>query len=223
MNKNAVLKKTGKFAASATLYVFITICILGVLMILTGKTQGDDALTLFGKQMRIVVSDSMAECDATDVSKFDIKDIPIKSMVFIDAVPSDEKEAEKWYSELEVGDVLTFKYRYTEHLTITHRITNIEKKPGGGYLIDLKGDNKNSNSDTMEQTIDTSVDNPDPFNYVIGKVIGQNYPFGVFVTSLKSPVGIVCIIIIPSLIILILEIFKIIKILDKSTMTTWTE
>lgn len=129
-------------------------------------------------------------------------------MVFIETVPTEEKAATEWYGKLKAGDVLTFKYVYARQETITHRITEITEKPAGGYVIKLEGDNKNSDTETLAQTIDTSLaDSP---NYVVGKVTGQSYVLGLLITALKSPVGLVCIVIVPCSIIVIFEIVRIV-------------
>lgn len=206
MGKTQALRKAAKVLANILLYAFMAICIFGVILTITAKKDEDGTATILGKQIRYVLSPSMEECDATDVTKYDIKDIPTGSMVFIDVVPEDEAEAEKWYADLEIGDVLTFKYVYVKQETITHRITDIQQKDGG-YIIMLEGDNKNSDSGTLTQTIDTSQKNSP--NYVIGKVTGQSYLFGLFIGALKAPIGIICIVILPSLAILIFEVIKI--------------
>ena len=212
MENKALAKKILNIVGNVLLYLFIGICIFGVVLTITSKKDADGTATIFGRQMRVVVSASMEKCDATDVSGFEIKDIPLGSMVFIEVVPEDEAEAKKWYSELKVGDVLTFKYVYTRQETITHRITNIVENENGGYTITLLGDNRDDEMGGIAQTIDTSkTDSPD---YVIGKVTGQSKALGFFISTLKSPVGIVFIVIIPALIIMILEIFKIDKIVN---------
>ena len=212
MKNNATVKKVLNIVGNVLLYIFIAICLIGVILTITSKKDADGTATIFGRQMRIVLSPSMEKCDETDVSGFKIKDIPVKSMVFIEVVPEDEGEAEEWYSELQVGDVLTFKYVYTRQETITHRITSIEKKDDGGYIIELEGDNKADESATLTQVIDTSLTNSP--EYVIGKVTGQNYLLGLFVSLLRSPAGLILIVILPSLIIMALEIVKVVKILN---------
>ncbi len=192
-------------------YLFFAVCLAALILSVSSKKNSDGAISIFSHQARIVLSDSMAKCDKTDVSGFEIKHISVKSMLFIELVPSDEAEAERWYSELKVGDVLTFRYLYVTQETITHRITDI-KKTDSGYIIKLEGDNKSSNADTLTQTIDTSnVNSP---NYVIGKVVGQSYPLGLLVTALKSPVGIVSVIIVPCAVIAIFEIIKLTSIIS---------
>ena len=163
--------------------------------------------------MRVVTSDSMAKCEYTDVSAFEIKDIPINSMIFVQVVPDDPAEADEWYKSLKVGDVLTFRYVYTKQVTITHRISSITEKQSGGYIIELVGDNKNSEDGQLTQTIDTSI--PYSTNYVIGKVTGQSYVFGVVMSFLRQPVGMVLVIIVPCVIIMMIEILKVIKILGE--------
>ena len=46
-------------------------------------------------------------------------------------MPQDEGQKEKWFDNLQIGDVLTFKYVYTRQETITHRIVALEEKEGG--------------------------------------------------------------------------------------------
>ena len=160
--------------------------------------------------MRVVTSDSMAECELTNVSDYEIKDIPLGSMVFIQLVPEDKAEADEWYRSLKVGDVLTFKYVYSTQVTITHRIVSIDEKETGGFLIELAGDNKNSENSQLYQVIDTSL--AGSTNYVIGKVTGQSLAFGSVVSALKEPLVIVFVIIVPCVAIVLYEIIKLVRV-----------
>ena len=213
MTKSRKLKKLAKAIADVLVYVFIIIAMLSVTLTLVSSRSSDGAVTVFGKQMRIVLSESMERNEQTDVSAFEIKNIPIRSVVFIDTVPKDMSEAEKWYDTLKVGDVLTIKYVYVRQETITHRITKIEEKPGGGSYVTLEGDNKAADADTLVQVIDTTETNSP--NYIVGRVTGFSLPLGFAITALKSPAGIICIIIIPALIILVTEIFRIARLLSE--------
>lgn len=210
MGKHAKTIKVFKIIGDVVLYLFLAICIFGVIVTVVSKKDADGTATIFGYQVRFVQSASMEKCDETDVSGYKIKDIPVKSAVFIQTVPDSPEKAEKWYASLKPGDVLTFKYVYVRQETITHRIVNITPKAdASGYLIELEGDNKSSDSSTLSQTIDTSlVDSP---NYVIGKVTGVSYAVGLFVYALKTPVGIICIVILPCLIIIVLEVIRIVN------------
>ncbi len=212
--KGTKLRKAASILLSVLTYLFFAVCVLSLMLSVLAKRDVDGAVSIGGWQMRVVVSDSMASCPETDVSGYSIGSIPIRSMVFIELVPTDEKEANDWYASLRVGDVLTFRYVYVTQETITHRITSITPKESGGYIIELEGDNKASDADTLSQTIDTSLtDSP---NYVIGRVTSQSYPLGFLVTALKSPVGIVCIVIIPCVIIAIFEIFRLVGALTEN-------
>ncbi len=195
-------------------YLFFALCLVALILSVAAKKDADGAVSLWGKQMRVVVSDSMAACPDTDVSDHEIKDIPIRSMIFIDLVPKDAAEAEAWYADLKAGDVLTFRYVYVSQETITHRIIEITPKETGGYMITLEGDNKASDSNTLTQTIDTSLE--DSPNYVIGKVTAQNYWLGLLVATVKNPIGIVCIVIIPCVIIAVFEIFRLVGALTEN-------
>ena len=209
MDQNKKLKTVLNIISNVVLYCFIFVCLVGVILTITAKKDADGTATVLGTQIRTVISPSMEKCELTDVSGYKIKDIPVNSLVFIQVVPTDADKAADWYDDLKVGDVLTFKYVYTRQETITHRITAIKEKPTGGYIIELEGDNKNSDNKTLTQVIDTSIaDSP---NYVIGKVTGQSYLIGLFITALKSPLGLIFIVIVPSLIIMTLEIIKIIR------------
>lgn len=207
MNKKDI-KKTGAIILQILLYIFLALSFFAVILTVSGKRDADGTAELFGYQMRIISSDSMAKCEQTDVSDYKIKSLPLRSMVFVKLMPKDKEKAEEWYSGLKVGDVLTFKYVYTQQVTITHRISSITPKEGGGYLIELRGDNKASDSELMSQVIDTSEsDSP---NYVIGKVVGSSVAIGFLLSLLKSTAGIVFLIIIPCFIIILLEILKIV-------------
>ena len=198
-----------KILGNVLLYVILVIALFAVVLSVATKKDADGAATVFGKQLRIVRSDSMEKCEETDVSGFEIKDLPVKTLLVIDVVPTDAEEAKEWYKAVKVGDVLTFRYQYTEQVTITHRVTKITEKEGG-YIIELAGDNKAS-EDTLTQVIDTS--DTESYNYVIGKVVWANFPLGWLVYALKTPTVIVCAIIIPCLIVIVLEIVKIVNVL----------
>lgn len=211
--KNETLKKALKIAGDVVLYLIIALAMFVLVVSVTAKKDSDGTATVFGRQLRFVQSDSMAECETTDVSAYKIKSIPVKSCVFIEVVPENEQEKAAWYADLRVGDVLTFKYVYTKQETITHRIVQIEQNESGGYTITLEGDNKNADSELLSQTIDTSLfDSP---NYIIGKVTGQSYLLGLLVYAFKTPVGIVCLIIVPCLIIIAFEIMRLVRVFGK--------
>lgn len=202
-------KKIGSVAANVLLVIFLVLCVFSVMVTLLSKRDADGATTLWGHQMRIIISESMAKCDATDVSDFKIKSIPLRSMIFIELVPEDPQEADEWYADLKEGDVLTFRYYYTSQETITHRIISIQPVASGGYKIELMGDNQLAGTQQGIQTIYTA--DTDSFNYVLGKVTGQSYPLGFLISLLKEPVGIVLIIIVPCAIIILLQVLKLVS------------
>ena len=212
-DKKAIVKKVLKITGNVLVYLLMAIAMFVLVISITSKKDSDGTATVFGYQLRFVQSDSMEECELTDVSKFEIKSIRVKSCVFVDVAPESEEEKAEWYKSLKVGDVLTFKYVYSRQETITHRIVDIEEKQTGGYIITLEGDNKNAETQLLQQTIDTSLE--DSPNYIIGKVTGQSYLLGVLVYAFKTPIGIVCLIIIPCLIIIAFEIIRLVKVFGK--------
>lgn len=225
MIKNQTVKKVFKVISNVVMYFFIVLCVLLVIFSITGK-KTNGAINVFGHQMRVVVSRSMEKCDQTydDISKYTIKDIPLKSMVFIETAPKDEEDFDKWCDNLLVGDVITFQYgEYGPGLPITHRIKEIKEDGDGGYIITLQGDNKPtleqeggaSAADVGTQTLYTSKQfNSTNYNYIVGKVTGQSYVLGVLVTAVSQPLGIVLIVIVPCLVIAVLEIIKIVGVVN---------
>lgn len=210
IGKKDVVKKTLKIVGDVLLFIIIALALFVLVVSITSKKDSDGTATVFGRQLRFVQSSSMEQCAETDVSGYEIKSIPVKSCVFIEVVPENEAQKAEWYKSLKAGDVLTIKYVYTKQETITHRIVKIQEKETGGYIITLEGDNKGSDSRLLTQMIDTSLqDSP---NYVVGKVTGQSYLLGLLVYALKTPVGIVCIVIIPSVIVLIFEVLRLVKV-----------
>ena len=219
MSKN-LIKHNGKTIGKVlnviltiALYLIICIALFVLIISIVSKKDSDGTATVFGYQIRFVKTNSMEECALTDVSKYDVKSIKVKSCIFIEVLPQAEEEKALWYKNLKVGDVLTFKYVYTKQETITHRIVDIKEKESGGYIITLEGDNKNAETNLLQQTIDTSLE--DSPNYVIGKVTGQSYVLGVLVYALKTPIGIVFLIIIPCFVIITFEILKLVNIFSK--------
>lgn len=206
-------KRVLKIIGNVIIYTFFALCVLLLVLSVASKRSNDGAVTMFGREMRIVLTESMAKSDK-DVSMYKVKSIPKNSMVFIEKIPEDEKEADKWYSKLKEGDVLTFMYfEFGEDRTqtpITHRIVEIREEPEGGYYIKLEGDNGNSEN-RGAQVIYTSEDHPkhNPIHYVVGKVTGQSRVLGFVVSSLKQPLGIALIIIVPCAIIIIMESIRI--------------
>ncbi len=207
------LSKIFSIIGNVVFFIIVILALFTLIITITSKKDDDGTATVFGYQLRFVRSDSMNECEFTDVSEFDIKSIPIKSCVFIEVAPEDDQEKENWYKALSIGDVLTFKYVYTKQETITHRITDIKEKESGGFIITLEGDNKDYDTNLLTQIIDTSIEESP--NYVIGKVVGQSYFLGLLVHALKSTIGIISLIIVPCLAIMIYEIIKIVKLLSK--------
>ena len=242
------VKKIFNVIGNIVTYLFIAICVLAVIATISAKKSPDGGMNMFGYQMRVVVSQSMEWPQGTTFEKLGleteedskikslndlaIKAIPLRSMVFVSVVPQEKQQADLWYSNLRVGDVLTFQYGEYGKINgqlpiITHRITKIQALTTGGYRIELKGDNKGLTTETQTSTADTSTQviytSDGGVNYVIGKVVGQSKFLGVtfnLITTIVNyklsgiPIGMVCIVIIPCTIIIILEIIKIVSVVN---------
>lgn len=203
-----IAKKVANIVLDVVVVAVLLLALFTMIVTVNAKKSKDGTATIFGYQLRFVQSGSMEKCAYTDVSKYKIKSIKVKSCVFIKTAPTDVEKIKEWYKTLKVGDVLTFQYKGE---IITHRIVKIEKKENGnGYIITLKGDYKSSKeNEPAEQVIDTEDDTPATVNYIIGKVTGQSYLLGLCVYILKKPVGIVCVIIVPCLLMIVIQIFRI--------------
>ena len=216
--KQKVLKAL-QIAGDVLFCLIIAFALFVLIISVSAKRDADGTANVFGYQLRFVRSGSMEKCDRTDVSGYKIKSIPVKSCVFIKKAPApdDQQALNEWCSALSVGDVLTFQYsKYgatnIQDKVITHRIVKIEPKEGG-YIITLEGDNKNDTGSVGQQVIDTTK--ADGLDYIIGKVEGQSYFLGLCVYALKSPIGLIFIIIVPCMIIIAYEVIKIITVLNK--------
>lgn len=207
------LKKAGAIVCTVFIYAFFALCLFLLLITILGKKNVDGGAQLFGYQMRVVVSPSMEKCAETDVSGYKIKDIPVKSMVFVKVAPEDAAGRKAFYDSLTVGDVLTFRYVSTKYETVTHRVVSLTEKEGG-YIVTLAGDNRNAGSAVVTQTIDTTVN--DGVNYIIGRVTGQSRALGWLVTAVKSPTGMLFMIIVPCSVIVVFEIAHIVGLVHSS-------
>lgn len=161
--------------------------------------------------VKVVISGSM---DGEPRDQYEIKTIPLESMVFIHKVPSDGKES--FYSSLKVGDVLTFDYRHPvsgESMVVTHRIISITKS-NGIYTYTLKGDSiaDDPTNGSIQTVTSASGD-------VIGKVVGVSHPLGALVVFLSTGTGKLCLIVVPCIILIISEAGSIIRTLRKGDST----
>ena len=169
-----------------TLFVSILTVISTAMIIITiiSPKGVDGASQIFGYELRVIETNSMEECDATDVSGYEIGSLRKNTMIAVALVPDREDEARDWYSNVKVGDVLTVRYTYNRQVTITHRVTSIEEKAdGSGFIIHLQGDNVASDASQLTQVIDTSE--IEGRNYVIGKVVWDSYGIGFVVGGLQ--------------------------------------
>lgn len=210
-----IAKKVANIVLDVVVVAVLLLALFTIVVTINAKkSQDKDASSIFGYQLRFVQSGSMGKCAYTDVSKYKVKSIKVKSCVFIKTAPTDVEKIKEWYKTLKVGDVLTFQYKGE---IITHRIVKIEEKEtGNGYIITLKGDYKSSkDNEPAEQVIDTEVDTPATTTYIIGKVTGQSYLLGLCVYVLKKPVGIVCVVIVPCLLMIVIQIFRIVNVLGE--------
>lgn len=216
--KKDKLKTVLRIIGDVLLGILLVFAAFVLIVTITAKKDKDGTSNVFGYKLYFVKSESMEKCEYVDVSEFKIKSIPTKSCVFVSVVPDDDAELKEWYKTIKVGDVLTFRYSETGNpadvKTITHRVCEIEAK-GDGFLIHLRGDNRNSLDGVLEQIIDTTDDRGVTYNYIIGRVTGQSYLLGLMVYAFRQPVGIIFLIIVPCLIIIAFQVMRIVKVVNE--------
>lgn len=139
-----IAKKVANIVLDVVVVAVLLLALFTIVVTINAKkSQDKDASSIFGYQLRFVQSGSMEKCAYTDVSKYKVKSIKVKSCVFIKTAPTSEKEINEWYKTLKVGDVLTFQYNREsaankdnydgDSKIITHRVIKIEKrKPATG-------------------------------------------------------------------------------------------
>ena len=192
-------------------YCFIFLAAIFTILTINMKGNTKEGMNLFGHQMLVVETESMEANPLVDVDDFEIGSIKKNSMVFVELV--DEKDPYKFYENIVVNDVVTFRYMIgNRQETITHRVIERESIEGG-FIFTLRGDNINEDGTTSCQIINTTE--TDSFNYIIGEVKSVSYVLGVIVTILKSDVGLICVIIIPCIILIIGEVIKIVGEVNK--------
>ena len=178
-------------------------------------SQNGNSLDFSETDYKIVVSGSM---DGEPRDQYEIKTIPVKSLVFIHKVPSGD--ADGFYGSLEVGDVLTFDYIHPvskENMVVTHRIISITEN-AGVYTYTCKGDSIADDPTNGSVQIVTSSSGD-----VIGKVVGVSPTLGSLVVFLSTGTGKLCLIIVPCLILILSEAGNIIRILRKGDEPVPTE
>ena len=160
------------------------------------RITNNESINIFDYQLYKVLSGSM---ENTDINlDYPIKNIERNSLIVVKKIDQ--------FNELKIGDVITFKYVVADNQeTITHRIIDIKAKDNG-YLITTKGDNVPSGNVEIIDTNETYTS----FNYIIGKVVWKNKFLGNLLTIISNRIGILCLIIIPSMVLLLVEIKKIV-------------
>ena len=109
--------------------------------------------------------------------------------------------------DLKKGDIVTFNstdYRYSGVL-VTHRIFDIEKTSSGEYLFTTKGDNNNTQDSSRIS-----------FDEIYGRVLFRIPKIGYIQYYLSSVLGWVAIIIVPAVMIIGYDIYKLVKTIKSS-------
>lgn len=193
------LKITGNVIFYVVLAFFLVLAGFSITSRVTNGRIGDS-------QYLVVISGSM---DGEKQEEYDIKTIPVKSLIKVDLVK--EGNEEDFYSNLKKGDVLTFNYVSLNNTTITHRIIEDPiKQADGVYKYILKGDAVEGDSDIQTLYSDGRT------GEILGKVSFVSLPLGQIYFFMSSKVGTLVLVILPSSAICIFEIAKIIYLVSEN-------
>ena len=107
---------------------------------------------------------------------------------------------------VEIGDIITFSStdRYYSGLTVTHRVVGKQLSTDGEYIYRTKGDNN-----SLEDTALVNLDN------IYGKVLFKIPKAGYVKNFISSPFGFVSSIIIPVVVIIFYEIYRVKKVIKE--------
>lgn len=181
-----LIKRIYHFIMSIILYSIFAILIIVILMV--GAYFVDQYMSVKSGKPRaplfgayVIISPSM-----------------VPNINVLDAIVTMRTDAEK----LKKNDVITFISNDPSHkgITITHRIVGIKKTANGGYAYRTKGDNNNVEDKTLVS-----------YNEVLGKVIFRIPYIGYLQQFLTTKFGWILVIIIPSLIIVVGDVVKVVK------------
>ena len=173
--------KDGRFVAEKLIKLYLVLILVLAAVAAVLAIHAFTSRGLFGYSARIVMSTSMEHDPDTDAEAYGIGEIPARSVVLIELVPSEEGARQAFYAGLREGDVLTFVYRVMGgNVTITHRISKIERR-GGEYVVTLRGDNGTSVGSQVISTADPTG------GRIVGKVVGVSHALGVCVCILRDP------------------------------------
>ena len=110
-------------------------------------------------------------------------------------------------TDLKKGDIITFNstdYRYSGVL-VTHRIVDIEETSSGEYLFTTKGDNNNTQDSSRIS-----------FDKIYGRVLFRIPKIGYIQYYLSSVLGWIAIIVVPAIMIIGYDIYKLVKTLKNN-------
>ena len=201
--------------------LFVAFAVFAITAIIFRSTTSNNknGRSINGTQLRTVETASMAEnnhIDPETYKSYKIKTLPVNTLISIKEVT--EKNSDKFYSDLKVGDVVTFVYYTTINnkkgqYVFTHRLT-AKDEVTDGYRLTLMGDaEKPSGGVQIVYTNPTTAEQS--FSYVIGKVTWSNHPVGEVVSFVKSRNGILLLVVLPCSILFLYEIGKIIYLVSK--------
>ncbi len=154
----------------------------------------------------IVVSSSSKRKDSSNNSLFGAYVIVSESMIPTIDVNDAIVVKKISNSDLKIGDIITFNskdYAYNG-MTVTHRIVGIQKTASGEKIYRTKGDNN--------IFIDTALVD---LNSIYGKVILIIPKIGYIKSFLTSIPGFLTIIVLPIIIVIVYEIYRIRKLLKR--------
>jgi len=195
-------------------------------LVFASKKPGSDGKSggsLFGYETRLVLSDSMNAkpeyYQSEDTKNYQFKNIQAGELIFLsDCDYQNQEKTKAFYNDLKVGDVVTY-YSSNFKAYITHRVTNyteVTEQDSQTHenvqvkYYTIKGDNVESEDFGIEIISDVS-------GLIVGKVVGHSVFLGWLYTNfLSNKVLIYIIVMVPTLIAIGYETYKIVKICNEN-------
>ncbi len=203
---NKTLFKKVAFACGVAFKLLIVVVGILIITVTLAGTKTDTGVDLFGYSFMNVLSGSM-EGDPTD---YEIETIATGSMVVMQAVPTDEDDKQTFIASLQVGDVITFLSIDGASIgeLVTHRIIDISEEVVDGevtYVFTTQGD---ANPDSVTETVTVTT--------LKGKIVGVSDTLGFIYNTFMNSTAILFIVVIPAGILFIIELIKIILLIQNN-------
>ncbi|MFI3229729.1 MAG: hypothetical protein R3Y23_06200 [Bacillota bacterium] len=204
-SKKTLFKKVA-YACGVVFKLLIVVLGILIITITLAGTKTDTGVDLFGYSFMNVLSGSM-DGEPTD---YEIDTIATGSLVIMKAVPTDEDELQTFLASLEVGDVITFISIDGASIgeLVTHRIIDVSSGVVDGELLYVFTTQGDANPDSVTETVTIST--------IKGQIVGVSDSLGFVYNTFMNSTAILFIVVIPAAILFIIELIRLILLIQNN-------